>query len=301
MSTSLCQALVHSLDGFSNSRDAEGRTLLMVHASGGNIELVKLLVRHQSALLKINLLDIKDNTKGWTALMFAAEKGHASVCEILAQRNASLDVVDGRYRSTALMFAAFKGHTETCEILIQHNASLDLQRKGGYTALMYAAQNWHIPIVDSLVLHKASLDIQDEQGDSALMFAACQGHTPIVDSLVQHNASLNLQDEDGYTALILAAYHGHLDAARVLLIAGADIDLKTTEENKDALQWAWEENHPTIVTLIMKERSWRRRKSFVMFWSAYKKSRPLRRCSSPAVDKALAIDVIARHIAEYVC
>lgn len=42
--------------------------------------------------------------------------------------------------------------------------------------------------------------------------------------------NINSKDEDGFTALHLAADRGHLEIVKLLIDAGADLDIKTDDE-----------------------------------------------------------------------
>ena len=57
---------------------------------------------------------------------------------------------------TALMFAAHKGHLEILKTLLKHGARIDFQNNLGMSSNMYAAQNGHLEIV-KLLLKKGSL------------------------------------------------------------------------------------------------------------------------------------------------
>ena len=60
-------------------------------------------------------VDIQDNN-GFTALMWAAKKGHNEICDSLINKGCDVDIPD-KGGSTALMWAARYGHTEICEMI----------------------------------------------------------------------------------------------------------------------------------------------------------------------------------------
>eukprot|EP00058_Branchiostoma_floridae_P000396 XP_002585884.1 hypothetical protein BRAFLDRAFT_85068 [Branchiostoma floridae] len=54
-------------------------------------------------------------------------------------------------------------------------------------------------------------------GQTALMLAVSHGRQEIVKMLIDAGAEVNLQDEDGSTALMCASEHGHLEIVKLLL------------------------------------------------------------------------------------
>ena len=58
-----------------------------------------------------------------------------------------------------------------------------------------------------------------------LMAAVFNGHLECVKLLIQAGADLNVQDENGRTTLMFAAAKGHVDCVKLLTEAGADLDI----------------------------------------------------------------------------
>ena len=202
----------------------------------------------------------------------AAEEGNVDdATTILDNYPAVLNEIGGEHENTALIAAAHKGHIPVVEMLLDRDGiAVDVQNKYGYSALLLAA-------------------------------AAEQGHTRIVELLLQSNCAVDLQNRDKNSALIFAAYWGRTPIVRMLLLHGANLDLRTNaaDGDMDALAWAKEKGHTEIASLIKKEGCWRRRKAWVMFLSMYKAS--LLTATAPldetVVERALAMDEITRLIA----
>ena len=66
--------------------------------------------------------------------MHAAEKGHATCVELLAEHEGGMQSEDGW---TALMIAVCNGHTDCVKLLLKKEAGM--RYKNGWTALMFAA------------------------------------------------------------------------------------------------------------------------------------------------------------------
>jgi ankyrin repeat protein len=88
--------------------------------------------------------------------------------------------------------------------------------------------------------------------------AAAKGDLVRVKDLLQRGTDPNASDTfDGFTALISASFHGHLNVARCLIEAGAEKDIKVTNEypvsheGTTALMLACLNGHTPIVRLLV--------------------------------------------------
>lgn len=76
-----------------------------------------------------------------------------------------------------------------------------------------------------------------QHGQTALMLAVSHGRLDTVRLLLEAGADVNIQDEDGSTALMCAAEHGHLDIIK-LLLAQPDCDV-TVVDHVSVLALVW--------------------------------------------------------------
>lgn len=74
---------------------------------------------------------------GLTALMWAADRGHLEVADILISVGADLNATDGDGQ-TALHYAAYCDHAEMAGALVNHGASIDISDSDGLTPLQAA-------------------------------------------------------------------------------------------------------------------------------------------------------------------
>ena len=72
------------------------------------------------------------------------------------------------------------------------------------------------------------------------------GDSDKVKRLIEEGADVNAKDNYGNTALMWASQHGYIEVAKLLIEAGADVNLRGTT----ALMIALEEGHTEIVELL---------------------------------------------------
>ena len=137
---------------------ATGVELVAAAGRGERREVASLLRRGAS-------VEDRDES-GRTALMAAAEEGHADTVNALAGTySANVEAADEK-GWTALMLAAFHGHTDTVNALAgTHNANVEAPTELGMTALMLAADRGHTDTVNALRRHGATSD--DDEAPSA--------------------------------------------------------------------------------------------------------------------------------------
>jgi ankyrin repeat protein len=240
-------------------------TPLNIAASAGHLDIVKLLVRKSNVSVNVK------NASGMTAFHSAAECGYLGIVECLfCETNIGVNRSSGlNAQWTALHYAAHRGHFNVVNWLIHNGAALDQEDAHGCTALYYATTARHLEIVKSLVeagnviVHSDGLTVLDlaarEVGDSSIVKwlvdekgmeidARVDGeqttilrYTPVrrpwdlnlIRWLVeQRNLDPNEKDSRGRTALHQATIDGRLDQVVALMNTG-EMDVNA----KDQLGW----------------------------------------------------------------
>ena len=144
----------------------------------------------------------------------------------LALREPSLKVADALLASaqlevesrnkadeSPLMMAALKGHTEFVRRLIARGAHVN---KPGWAALHYAATGGHLATMDLLLEHHAFIDAQSPNGTTPLMMAAMYGTPQAVKLLLEAGADVNMRNQLGMTAIDFALKANRADAAALI-------------------------------------------------------------------------------------
>ncbi|VGO21704.1 ankyrin repeat domain-containing protein [Pontiella sulfatireligans] len=126
-----------------DARDPENRTALMYAAFNGQTAVV-------AKLLDVGAdINAQDNT-GSTALMFASSGPYSETVQLLLDRGAKINMVDNNEHFSALMWAAAEGQASVVELLLKNKADTTLQDVDGDTAESFAAKAKHYDVVKIL-------------------------------------------------------------------------------------------------------------------------------------------------------
>jgi small GTP-binding protein len=112
-----------------NVISADGETLLMLAAINNQLSLADRLISKGADV----------NKPGWTALHYAASKGHIEMIRLLLDQQAYLDA-ESPNGTTPLMMAASYGSAMSVKLLLEEGADPRIKNKLGLTALDMAKQ-----------------------------------------------------------------------------------------------------------------------------------------------------------------
>ncbi|MDB5757491.1 MAG: hypothetical protein JWM30_780 [Burkholderia sp.] len=154
---------------------------------------------------------------------------------------------------TPLAVAACNGYTEVLALLLKApGIDLNLADFDGCTPLSHGAKNDHAAVVKQLKAAGAKVDVADLKGNTALMKAAHGGFIGSVQALLQHpRIRIDQRGEHDATALHFAAASGHAVAVQVLLHAGANTGLLTTNGDS-AFDLAVRFRHTAAIEVLAK-------------------------------------------------
>uniref|UniRef100_A0AAY5JXV9 SH3 and multiple ankyrin repeat domains 2a n=1 Tax=Esox lucius TaxID=8010 RepID=A0AAY5JXV9_ESOLU len=169
----------------------------------------------------------QDTETGETPLTFAAHLDNVvEIMKVLKNGGAHLDyrAKDGM---TALHKAARSKNQVAMTTLLELGASTDYKDSRGLTALYHTAMVGGDPFCCELLLHEhASVCCQDENGWHEVHQACRNGHVQHLEHLLFYGADMSAQNASGNTALHICALYNQDNCARVLLVRGADKEVK---------------------------------------------------------------------------
>ena len=132
--------------------------------------------------------------RDYTALHWAAYRGHLAAVRLLLEHGADLTARTGPGSYTALDLAAMQGRTETVQVLIAAGSDVTAADCNGLTALHWAARHGHSAGVSVLLAGGADPCAQNRYGDTALHWAISRGEYDAVPLLL---ISLPLTNKKG--------------------------------------------------------------------------------------------------------
>ena len=152
-------------------------------------------------------------------------------CFLTLIADGGVEQMDGEGRNL-LHLAALHGQLPMVERLLEEGYAVDETDFEGHTPLIDAILRGHLDIVELLVLY-SEIDFPAETNRTALMFAAQTNAIDSLKVLLDAGADVNIRDKDGNTALILGVKHA--DILAMLLAHGAMINV----QNKSGVTALW--------------------------------------------------------------
>lgn len=236
-----------------DAASTEGSTALHFAVGAGQATVVQALLAAEADITKRNLA-------GVSPLHLAVLDGETAIAKLLLAKGANAKVKD-EASETLLMLAARHGDGEMATALIAAGADLNYVEPGfGQDALMIAVRSGKASVVEALVKARAELNHQTPPGPepivreagagggstgegmirsgvppegqrlagtgkmSALLYAARDGQLESARLLVKAGAKLELAEYNGITALVVALGNDHHDIAQLLIEAGANVN-----------------------------------------------------------------------------
>ena len=129
---------------------------------------------------------------------------------------------------------------------------VDTRDELNLSLLMIASKNRHWQLGEYLISRGANVDLATDKGDTALSMAVQGNDLDIARFLIKNRANAGLPDIDGVTPLMLAAKDGHIEMAELLIEAGANVNAARIEDRSTALDFARQNHHQNVVSLLQK-------------------------------------------------
>ena len=153
----------------------------------------------------------------------AAETGDVAGLQVALSAGAAVDARDGR-GWTALMYAVNKGYPVLVEPLLAAGANPDVRAPDGATALFMAVVHGHTEVIEQLMEAGADLSVRGPKGKTAVDVARTRygeaakakesGEPPAVVALLEGRTLADVKDDDAFarakSAGTVAAYDAYL-------------------------------------------------------------------------------------------
>ncbi|KAI9035596.1 uncharacterized protein KD926_003200, partial [Aspergillus affinis] len=230
-----------------NLPNLEGYTALHYAASKGHIEICELL--SSAKRIKVNAPSKSQCTPLW----LAAGNGHKDVVSLLIEKQGDIEAKDASLQQTPLSRAARNGHDVVVELLLEKGAKLESQDAEGRTPLSWAVERWHETIMKLLLEKGAKANNKDIDIQKMLLWAAKKGYEVVFSLLSTNTADLNLADNGGRTLLTWAAWNGHEAVVKLLLEKGAHIEATDKEWGRTPLSWAAGNGNEAVVKALLEK------------------------------------------------
>ena len=211
---------------------------------------------------------------GATALHWAAYHDDSDTAAILLKSGAEPNVAND-FGATPLWLACANGSLELVDQLLASGADPTAALPKGETILMTASRTGVVGVVKRLLSRGAEVNArEDTRGQTALMWAVAQRNYQVVQALIDAGANLHvrsltqhrlvytermngaifdqgvLEAQGGFTPLLFAARSGDVESARLLVAAGANVNV-TAPNGASALVIAAHSNHEALATFLL--------------------------------------------------
>jgi ankyrin repeat protein len=174
---------------------------------------------------------------------------------IATSQNSSQIEQKDRQGFTPLMRAADRGEVNVVRSLLKSGAAVDGKQPGGLTALMLAARNGHLPVIKVLLAAGAnpnvSVQTMEAGAVSPLIWAIMSDNQAVVQTLLKNGAEVNPRYEDGTTPLMHAVQFCGIQMVNTLLAAGANVNSRKSDNGYTALMIAAERDEPQFTRVLI--------------------------------------------------
>jgi ankyrin repeat protein len=162
-----------------------------------------------------------------TALMTASRTGDPAAMRILLDRGAHVDTREAEFAQTALMLAVREHHPDAVTLLLDHGAAVNARTRVGPTPEFRPPCKGTGCGSEGVGINRGGLPDRGRRGEASggmtpLLYAARDGQAEEARLLVAAGADIEMADANQIRPLLMAVLNNHLDIARLLLAKGAD-------------------------------------------------------------------------------
>ncbi|XP_013419247.1 serine/threonine-protein phosphatase 6 regulatory ankyrin repeat subunit B [Lingula anatina] len=239
------------LNGVGVTDDINGKSLLMVAAEKGHVNVLEYLLNHSQELgLKVNATD----AKGENALFYALKSGCTSCIKLLLRNEVKvLPNVEGK---TILAICTESQYQDILQVIIECSSNggsfVNFKDVHGRTALHHMAIKGQVNLLRRFGHNYDRRVDFDDQGDTILISACRIGNMKAVKYIVsQMHVDVNAKTKDGRTALFTAIDKRDICLVQFLIEHGATFDIDN--DGRTVLMAATETGSIQIVDYLLNQ------------------------------------------------
>jgi uncharacterized protein len=202
--------------------DRYGVTPLYLAAENGNAAVIAALLDAGADVNGVAPI-------GETVLMTAVRTGALDAVALLLDRGAAVDARDREFEQTALMLAVREAHPEVVALLIERGADVDARTRVGPTPNFVKPCKGTGCGSEGVGINRGGLPDRGRRGAALggmtpLNYAARDGRVEEARLLLAAGADVELAEANGMPPLLMALLNDQLEVARLLLAHGADVN-----------------------------------------------------------------------------
>jgi uncharacterized protein len=154
-----------------------------------------------------------------------------------------------------LIDAAWANDLRRARALIARGADVNAKDNTVQSAYLISTSEGYLELLNLTLKHGADVDSKDSLNGTGLIRAADRGHADIAGRLVQAGVKINHINNLGWTALHEAIILGdgsgrYVDTVRVLVAAGADLQLPSQRDKISPIEHATAKGHNEITQVL---------------------------------------------------
>lgn len=218
--------------------DGFNGTPLCTAAAKGYDDIVKLLIAKRA-----NLNYLRNSLN---PLLLSSAAGHTAVAETLLDAGADINIQSESTLYTALMFAAENGHADAVKLLLAKKADIERLSRGRRSALVVAAFKGHSDIA-KLIIESSTYDPKKDSCE-ALAMSISMDRMDIAREIIKKGADINIQ-YGSMPLLSWAIKNNYTSGAELLIESGADKQ-KTDSLSMLPLDYAIEAKNEKIIKML---------------------------------------------------
>ncbi|MDO5465146.1 MAG: ankyrin repeat domain-containing protein, partial [Akkermansia sp.] len=238
-----CAQLIIASGANINSTNSVGNTPLHEAAKYNQTECVQALIEAGADVNKGNN----------TPLSEAVQKGHIECIQLLLYTpGIDINCLVNWFDDTALHYAVKENRADILSLFIKAGADVNIRNKDGKTPLWLAVEKERFDFLQLLVAAGANVNEPlNNRKETLLHHAIHCKNIALVKQIISVGANVNIEDISRTTPLMLAVRNNLTECVKLLIDAGANLNLADGPRDDSPLILAVRNNLPECVKLLV--------------------------------------------------